>query len=103
MGKIAVRTTPKSKESLMKIKGYILQHHTQKEYRSLLKKIKETVNLLEKGNVSFMYSPSKDIYKVLVHKYCTMYYRKVNEEMIHIILFRDNRMDHRKNPFDESL
>lgn len=101
MAKISVRPTIEAKESLKMIKEYILHHHTNKEYKKLLKKIAEHKKLLEVGNVNYKYSSKYDVYKIVIHKYSSMYYRKIDKNNTHIIFFRDNRMNNENNLFEE--
>lgn len=101
MSKIKVSYTKTAKLTLEEIKEFILLHHTSKEVRKLQNKINEVKSTLEKGNVNYKYFKNQEVYKVVVHKYSSMYYKRVDEENIHIIFFRDNRMDNENNLFEE--
>lgn len=101
MANIKVSITDLAKIKLKKITEFILIHHTSKEVKKLEKKIRETKRLLEKGNVNFKYSSEFNVYKVVIHKYSTMYYQKIDEENTHIIYFWDNRMNDEFNPFEK--
>ena len=89
---IEVIITPTAQLSFEKIKDYLLTLFTYKEYSRLLKELEKVVKLLKKGNVHFKYSYKTNTYKVVLHKLCSMYYKKVSDEQIDIVLFIDNRM-----------
>lgn len=97
---IKVIITPKGEQSLKKVKKFILDNFTQKEYNKLLNEVERVSNQLRKGNVDYKYSQKADVYKVVLHKRCSMYYKKVNKTKTDIIYFTDNRMIKGKNKFE---
>ena len=70
---------------------YLLENWTEKELKSLASKIEETLELISMNPNLFLCSDvKKDIRRVVVAKYNTMYYRKI-EDKIEIISFFSNR------------
>lgn len=97
---IKVIITPAGEQSLKKVKRFILEKFTQREYDKLLKEVERITNQLRIGNVDYNYSKNKDIYKVVLHKRCTMYYKKVSKNQTNVVYFLDNRMMQGKNKLE---
>ncbi|MFZ4799598.1 MAG: type II toxin-antitoxin system RelE/ParE family toxin [Bacteroidia bacterium] len=70
---------------------YIEQNWSEKELKNLAEKLEETLNLISKNPDIFQVSEfKKDVRRVVVLKYNTIYYR-FNNNQIEILSFFSNR------------
>jgi plasmid stabilization system protein ParE len=72
---------------------YLEIHFTQKELKKLSIEIEKTLKLISKTPDLFPLSEYKNIHRVVILKYNSMYYRKINRT-VEILSFFSNR----KNP-----
>jgi plasmid stabilization system protein ParE len=82
--------TNTAKNSLADIKKYLLSKFTQKEFDKLKHKINLQISTIQKGNVTHIYIKRTDMYKVVLHKNASMYYR-ITGNTIYIMAIWDNR------------
>lgn len=72
---------------------YIEQNWSEKELKNLAEKLEETLNLISKNPDIFQVSEfKKDVRRVVVLKFNTIYYR-LNNNQIEILSFFSNRQD----------
>lgn len=69
---------------------YLKLNFSDKEVKRLLRKIDDTIELIQINPDMFLKSDSSNIYKVVILKYNTMYYQVINEN-IEILSFFPNR------------
>ncbi len=75
---------------------YIEQNWSEKEIKNLAEKLEETLNLISKNPDIFQVSEfKKDVRRVVVLKFNTIYYR-LNNNQIEILSFFSNRQDPKK-------
>lgn len=75
---------------------YIEQYWSEKELKNLAEKLEETLNLISKNPDIFQVSEfKKDVRRVVVLKFNTIYYR-LNNNQIEILSFFSNRQDPKK-------
>lgn len=75
---------------------YIEQNWSEKELRNLAENLEETLNLISKKPDMFQVSEfKKDVRRVVVLKFNTIYYR-FNNNQIEILSFFSNRQDPNK-------
>ncbi|MCF8430043.1 MAG: type II toxin-antitoxin system RelE/ParE family toxin [Bacteroidia bacterium] len=75
---------------------YIEQNWSEKELKNLAEKLEETLNLISKNPDIFQVSEfKKDVRRVVVLKFNTIYYR-LNNNQIEILSFFSNRQDPKK-------
>ncbi|MFD1629979.1 type II toxin-antitoxin system RelE/ParE family toxin [Pseudopedobacter beijingensis] len=82
------------KELALTIK-YLEQNFTEKEIKKLAQKIENVVKLISQNPKLFPKSDKKNIYRLVILKYNTLYYR-VNETDIEILSFFSNRQNPKK-------
>ncbi|OWK74939.1 hypothetical protein CBW16_05985 [Flavobacteriaceae bacterium JJC] len=71
---------------------YLEQNFTEKELKKLSKEIEKSVNLISKNPFIFSDSEIRNVRKVIISRYNTLYYR-IKEEDIEIISFFSNRQN----------
>ena len=72
---------------------YIEQNWSEKELKNLAEKLEETLNLISKNPDIFQVSEfKKDVRRVVVLKFNTIYYR-LNNNQIEILSFFSNRQE----------
>ncbi len=82
---------------LQKTYSYLETKWTERELRNLSAELEKTLNFISKNPKLFQKSEKKDIRKVIVKKYNTLYYRE-NEQnkSIEILSFFSNRQNPNK-------
>lgn len=75
---------------------YLENNFSKKEIRKLAEKIELTMELISQNPDLFPKSKKKDIYKAIILKYNTVYYRK-SLSTIEILSFFSNRQSPKKN------
>lgn len=71
---------------------YLEQNFTEKELKKLSKEIEKSVNLISKNPFIFSYSEIRNVRKVIITRYNTLYYR-IKGKDIEIISFFSNRQN----------
>ena len=74
---------------------YLEKHFTEKEIKKLASKIESVIGLIAQNPQLFPKSEFKDVYKIVILKYNTLYYR-INENTIEILSFFSNRQHPKK-------
>jgi plasmid stabilization system protein ParE len=87
--------TPNSKNELKKTIEYLEQNFTNKEIKKLVQKIENISELISQNPNVFPKSENKDIHKVVILKFNTMYYQVKNQN-IEILSFFSNRQSSQK-------
>ena len=87
--------TPNSKRELEKTIEYLEQNFTEKEIKKLAQKIESITELISQNPNIFPKSENKNIYKVVILKFNTMYYQ-IKKNNIEIISFFSNRQSPKK-------
>jgi len=85
-------------EELEKTIEYLEINFTEKEIKKLAKKTDSVLELISINPLIFPKSQNKDIYKVVILKFNTLYYR-ITETDVEILSFFSNR----QNPKEENL
>jgi len=75
--------------------NYLERNFTEKEIKKLVKNIENTLVLISQNPDIFSKSEMKDIYKVVILKFNTLYYR-TKDEQIQILSFFSNRQSFSK-------
>lgn len=75
--------------------NYLERNFTEKEIKKLVKYIENTILLISGNPVIFSKSEMKNIYKVVILKFNTLYYR-MKDEQIQILSFFSNRQSFNK-------
>lgn len=88
-----IHWTPNALSELEQTIEYLENNFTEKEISKLARKIEEVVQLISQNPHLFQKSDEKNIHRVPVLKFNTMFYRIKNEK-IEIVSFFPNR----KNP-----
>ncbi|PVH25389.1 type II toxin-antitoxin system RelE/ParE family toxin [Sphingobacterium corticibacter] len=84
--------TANALDELAKTITYLEENFTDKEIRKLVLQIENTIALISHNPSIFPKSEFKPVYKAIVLKYNTLYYR-VNENNIEILSFFSNRQN----------
>ena len=71
------------------------EHFTEKEIKKLASKIESVIGLIAQNPQLFPKSEFKDVYKIVILKYNTFYYR-ISENTIEILSFFSNRQHPKK-------
>ena len=87
--------TENAVEELERTYEYLERNFTRKELERLAQKIENTVSLISQNPHLFSKSEKKDIHRVLILKFNTMYYR-VKDDNIEILSFFSNRQNPKK-------
>lgn len=75
---------------------YLKENWTEKELHNLASKLEETLSIIAQNPKLFPESDiKKDVYRVVVLKYNTLYYRLIRDQ-IEIISFFSNRQNPKK-------
>lgn len=86
-------------EELNQTITYLELNFTEKEIQKLAVKIEETLNLISENPNSFQVSDvKKDVHRVVILKYNTMYYR-IKGKTVEILSFFSNRQSPEKRRF----
>lgn len=75
--------------------NYLENNFTEKELKKLTKQIENTIELISRNPTIFPKSEFKDIHKVVILKFNTLYYRTTDEQ-IQILSFFSNRQSFSK-------
>ena len=75
--------------------NYLEKNFTEKEIKKLVKHIENTIVLISRNPDIFPKSEMKNIYKVVILKFNTLYYR-TKDEQIQILSFFSNRQSFSK-------
>ena len=87
--------TANALEELAETFEYLKNNFSDKEIKKLALKIENVTELISKNPSLFVKSESKDIYRVPILKFNTMYYRVCVDE-VHILSFFSNRQESQK-------
>lgn len=90
-----VEWTDNALEELQQTFDYLESNFTEKELNKLAVEIEQFVALISKNPTLFPASDIKDIRKVVIKKYNTMYYR-ILEDKVEILSFFSNRQNPKK-------
>jgi Txe/YoeB family toxin of Txe-Axe toxin-antitoxin module len=82
--------TPNSLEELEQTIEYLQFHFTDKEIKKLVQKIESLIEIISQNPFIFPISESKNIHKLVILEFNTMYYR-VNNGSKEILSFFSNR------------
>ncbi|TXJ08168.1 MAG: type II toxin-antitoxin system RelE/ParE family toxin [Acinetobacter sp.] len=82
--------TPNASNELEHTIAYLKHHFTEKELTKLARKIESTIEIIANNPDIFPKSEKKNIHKVVLLKFNTMYY-PVKDEHIEILSFFSNR------------
>lgn len=85
-----IHWTDNALDELAQTIGYLEENFTDKEIRRLALKIESTTELISQNPNIFPKSDSKEVYKVVILKYNTLYY-SVKEDSVEILSFFSNR------------
>lgn len=85
-----IRWTPNALEELADTIEYLENNFTDKEINRLAIKIEDIINLIAQNPELFQESETKNIRRVIILKFNTMYYR-INDDEIEILSFFSNR------------
>lgn len=85
-----IRWTPHALKELADTLAYLENNFTEKELKRLARKIEETTHLISQNPELFPKSTVKNVRRVAILKFNTMYYRVINDR-IEIISFFSNR------------
>ena len=87
--------TENALEELERTLEYLERNFTRKELERLSEKIESTVSLISQNPFLFSKSDKKNIHRVVILKYNTMYYQ-LKDESIEILSFFSNRQNPKK-------
>jgi len=87
-----IHWTDNALTELSKTIEYLEENFTEKEIRKLTLKIERTTELIAQNPYIFPKSDFKNIYKIVILKYNTLYYR-INGNNIEILSFFSNRQN----------
>ncbi|MCO5230489.1 MAG: type II toxin-antitoxin system RelE/ParE family toxin [Chitinophagales bacterium] len=87
--------TLNAKEELEKTIEYLENNFSDKEIKKLVQKIEDITELISQNPNLFQKSENNQIYKVVILKFNTLYYRSTNES-IEILSFFSNRQNPKK-------
>lgn len=87
-----IHWTDNALDELAQTIDYLENNFTDREIRKLALKIENTIELISQNPNIFPKSESKDVYRAVVLKYNTMYYR-VNGVNVEILSFFSNRQN----------
>ena len=90
-----IRWTSNASEELANTIQYLEDNFSSKEIKKLAKNIEEVIQLLALNPTLFTKSESENIYRVVILKFNTMYYRLQNNE-VEILSFFSNRQNPNK-------
>lgn len=85
-----IHWTDNALNELAKTIEYLEKNFTDKEIRKLALKIESTVELISQNPNIYPKSEFKNVYKAIILKYNTLYYR-LTEDSIEILSFFSNR------------
>ena len=75
--------------------NYLEKNFTEKEIKKLAKQIENTIELISRNPNVFPKSEFKDMHKVVILKFNTLYYR-TKDEQVQILSFFSNRQSFSK-------
>lgn len=87
--------TPNALEELEQTIEYLQLHFTDKEIKKLVQKIESLIEIISQNTFIFPISESKNIHKLVILEFNTMYYR-VNNGSVEILSFFSNRQSPQK-------
>jgi plasmid stabilization system protein ParE len=85
-------------EELEETIKYLEEDFSQKEIKKLAKEIERVINLISQNPTIFPLSEKKNLRKVVILKFNSMFYRVANEQ-VQIISFFNNRKNPKKRKF----
>ncbi len=88
--------TANALEELTETIEYLKNNFSDKEIKRLAKRVENVAELISKNPSLFAKSEFKDIYRVPILKFNTMYYRVFADE-VHILSFFSNRQGSHRN------
>ena len=71
---------------------YLEHYWTEKEVLNFIQEVDFCIDLLEKGNVTFIKSDFEDVYKMVIVKQITLYY-SVTNDTVFLMRFWNNFQD----------
>lgn len=87
--------TPNALEELEQTIEYLQLHFTDKEIKKPVQKIESLIEIISQNPFIFPISESKNIHKLVILEFNTMYYR-VNNSSVEILSFFSNRQSPQK-------
>lgn len=87
--------TPNALKELEQTIDYLQNNFTDKEIRKLAHKIESSIEIISQNPFIFPVSEGKDVHKVIILQFNTMYYR-VNDSNVEILSFFSNRQSPQK-------
>ncbi|PTT78500.1 MULTISPECIES: type II toxin-antitoxin system RelE/ParE family toxin [unclassified Chryseobacterium] len=87
--------TPNALEELEQTIEYLQLHFTDKEIKKLVQKIESLIEIISQNPFIFPISESKNIHKLVILEFNSMYYR-VNNGSVEILSFFSNRQSPQK-------
>lgn len=87
--------TPSALEELEQTIEYLQLHFMDKEIKKLVQKIESLIEIISQNPFIFPISESKNIHKLVILEFNTMYYR-VNNGSVEILSFFSNRQSPQK-------
>ena len=90
-----IRWTDYALEELEQTIHYLENHFSEKEIKKLARKIESITEIISQNPFAFPKSDKQPIYKVVILKYNSMYYR-ISENEVQIVSFFSNRQNPNK-------
>ena len=87
--------SPQSKESFENNILHLLETWNEKEANDFIDRVEEILRLISKHPKIFRYLPEQDVYRCVVVKPVSLFYRLRNHQ-VELLTFWDNRMDPEK-------
>jgi plasmid stabilization system protein ParE len=96
--KIKILWTPKAVETFNQVVNYLSDSWTEKVTNDFVKKVNNTITLIEMGTVTFRPTGKKNIHEVPVTKHNLLIYR-IKKTHIELLRFYDTRQNPLKKKF----
>ncbi|TNE81614.1 MAG: type II toxin-antitoxin system RelE/ParE family toxin [Bacteroidetes bacterium] len=89
---LEIRWTERAIESYNQVLAYLNENWPPSVTEKFIQNLKEKLELIQKGNVQFRYSPKLSVHQVLITKHNLLFYR-VYPKRIDLVLFWDTRQN----------
>ena len=87
-----IKWTLKSRNDYWQNIEYLENYRSEKTILNFIFEVKNTLDLLEKGNVVFIESDYPEVFKIVIIKQITLYYY-IDNETIYLLRFWNNYQD----------
>lgn len=91
----SVKWMPEAEITYAMVIEYLEENWTIKEINNFLDRTDEVVNFIAQNPKQYLYSKKKDVYRAVVTKQISLYYR-VNLNAIELLIFWDTRQNPNK-------